>query len=98
MTASNTEQGNILWSKADLTDLANRATIALLAQEYLSITHPIHRKPDGFPLPVKKGKPAVDGTLTQEYRPIAVLEYVNDFLFSEAMAKRPKDRVNTGEF
>ena len=88
MTPSNITQGTNLWSKSDLADLANRATFALLGQDYLQITHPSNKKPEGFPLPVKKNQPSGDGTLTQDYRPIAVLEYVHDVLSAEVVANR----------
>ncbi|HEX8350520.1 MAG TPA: hypothetical protein VF598_11200 [Hymenobacter sp.] len=67
--------------------LANQATHHLLQQQPMSVTHPADWKRDGFPLPIKRMPADADGTTTQEYRPMAVLEYVQEFLSGEIAAK-----------
>jgi len=56
-------------------DLAQQALQHLLAGTPMTITHV---RPAGFPLPIKRMPDNPDGTVTQSYRPIAVLEYVGD--------------------
>lgn len=70
--------------------LALRAVEHLLAQTLVEVTHPADWKRDGFPLPVKRMAPSPDGSVTQNYRPIVVLEWVNDKLL--AAAKPPADK------
>jgi len=55
--------------------LAQQALQHLLAGTPMTITHV---RPVGFPLPVKRMPDNPDGTVMQSYRPIAVLEYVDD--------------------
>ena len=62
-----------------LKELAHRATDCLLAQSVIVITHPAGwKRPIGFPLPIKRMAPDADGSTTQSFRPIAVLEYVQE--------------------
>ena len=56
-------------------DLALQALQHLLAGTPMTITHV---RPPGFPLPVKRMPDNPDGTVTQSYRAIAVLEYIGD--------------------
>lgn len=59
----------------NLSALAHQALAHLLAGTPITITHV---RPVGFPLPVKRMPDNPDGTVTQAYRAIAVLEYVGD--------------------
>lgn len=70
------------------TDLVNQAAAALLARKNVTVTHPPGWVRDGFPLPVTRQKPDVFGSVTQDYRPIAIFEYVNDKLNAEAVGER----------
>ena len=72
----------------NLTSLAHEATEALLAQKPVTVKHPPNWQRDGFPLPMVRQKPAVDGSVTQQYRPLAILEYVNDKLINEKAGER----------
>ena len=70
--------------------LAQDALQSLLAQQPLAITHPAGWVRDGFPLPLKRMKPDAAGAVTQDYRPLAVLEHINDVLSGAAAARRLK--------
>lgn len=59
----------------NLSALAHQALAHLLAGTPMTITHV---RPVGFPLPVKRMPNNPDGTVTQAYRAIAVLEYVGE--------------------
>ena len=64
-----------------LPGLARAAVDALLAQQPLTLRHePGWVRPRGWPLPLLRRAPAADGSITQQYRPIAVLEYVDEQL------------------
>ena len=74
-------------------ELANRATHALLAQELLEVTHEPDWEREGFPLPVKRMSLATDGSLTQMYRPMVALEYVQEYLSGEIKARQMRDKA-----
>lgn len=76
---------------SDYTNLVNEAAAALLARKNVTITHPPGWVRDGFPLPVKRVKPDIFGSVTQEYRPVAIFEYVNDKLNGEAVSERMRE-------
>lgn len=63
-------------------ELAQQALQHLLAGTPMTITH---KRPPGFPLPAKRMPDNPDGTVTQSYRAIAVLEYVGEH--APALAK-----------
>lgn len=77
---------------SNYTDLVNQAAAALLARTNVTITHPPGWIRDRFPLPIKRNKPDVFGSVTQDYRPMALLEYVNDKLNGEALAERMREQ------
>jgi hypothetical protein len=79
-------------SKEALSVLARRATEALLLQQPVSVFHDVGWERDGFPLPIKREQPLPDGSVMQLYRPMAVLEYVQEALSGEIAAKRMRDR------
>lgn len=61
--------------------IANEAVKHMLAQTNMPVQHaPGWQRPTNWPLPVKKVAPDADGFTRQHYRPIVVLEYVNDML------------------
>lgn len=73
----------------ELRSLANRATEALLKQQLVEITHPADWERNGYPLPWKRNPKSADGSVTQEYRPLALLEYVDECL-RDAAARESK--------
>lgn len=75
-----------------LKELAAQATECLLLQKPVSITHEAGWKRDGFPLPMKRMAAGEDGSVTQQYRPLAVLEYVHEVLSGELAARRTTKR------
>ena len=79
-------------SNYELDGLATLATRCLLANELLPLTHPPGWKREGFPLPVKRTQPGNDGSIRQEYRPMAVLEYVYEVISGELAKRQAKDR------
>jgi len=66
--------------KKGIKDLAQQAAHYLLTQQPMPITHEAGWKREGFPLPIKRMAANEDGTISQEYRPLAVLEYVHEVL------------------
>lgn len=72
---------------ANVEYLAKLATGHLVAQTALPMTWPDGKPYPGFPLPIKRNGATEDGSVTQDYRPIAVLEFCHDF-FSGDLAKR----------
>lgn len=76
----------------NLSNLAQRATHALLRQRPIAVTHHAGWQRDGFPLPIKRMGQDVDGTTTQEYRPLAILEFVHEVLSGEMAQRRANDR------
>ena len=60
--------------------LAFDAVSCLLAQIPVTVTHAAGWERDGFPLPIKRMTSADDGSVTQDYRPLAILEYVHEKL------------------
>lgn len=73
---------------SNYTALVNQAAAALLARTTVTVTHPPGWVRDGFPLPIKRQKADVFGSVTQDYRPLAILEYVNDKLNGDAAGER----------
>ena len=71
----------------ELEKLARTALACLLGQKYVTVSFQEKSPYSYFPLPVKKLKPDESGMITQEYRPIAILEYVNDVLSGEVKSK-----------
>lgn len=76
----------------DLRMLAKSACAALLNQTVVEVHHLPGWKRDGFPLPIKREKPSHDGSVIQSYRPMAILEYVNDSLSGELASRLAKRR------
>lgn len=72
--------------------LANNAVNALLEQKPLTVTRHVSEPRNGFPLPIKKIKPDAHGNVTQQYRPIAILEYVHEVLSGEIASRLAKQR------
>lgn len=73
----------------DLENLAVGATTCMVCREPVACTHgPGWKRPPNWPLPIRKGTLAPDGTLTQTYRPIAILEYVDGALAALAALDR----------
>ena len=75
-----------------ITELASRATHALLQQVPLEVTHNAGWKREGFPLPIKRMLANAEGLVVQQYRPIAILEYVQEVLSGEIAARQARDR------
>ena len=66
----------------DIQLLANGAVNHLLRNAYMSITLRNGQQPKGFPIPVARVRG--EGNLVQEYRPLAILEFVQDVVAKEA--------------
>lgn len=75
-----------------LHDLAHLAVAHLLDQTPVIITRHKDAPRNGMPLPIKKVAPNQDGYVTQEYRPLAILEYVNDILSGDLARRQAKER------
>lgn len=71
----------------ELISLAHRALQALITQKPIEVTHPTGKAPEGYPLPIVRNKtPDAAGAITQSYRPIAILEYIDKKLTPEVQA------------
>ncbi len=76
-----------------LRHLAESAVIAILHRTSVSVTRDANCEREGFPLPIKRNKiPNADGTITQEYRPLAILEYVDEACSGELASRLAKER------
>ena len=75
-----------------LTDLARGATEALLAQKPFTVVREAGAAREGFPLPIKRMPAQPDGSVVQDYRPLAVLEYVQDYLSGELQGRLMRER------
>lgn len=61
--------------------LLNEATTAMLMRMPVTCTHPAGwKRPTNWPLPIERQKPNADGSDTQPYRPLAILEWCEDKL------------------
>lgn len=77
-----------------LRHLAESAVIAILHRTTVSVTRDASCEREGFPLPIKRNKiPNADGTITQEYRPLAILEYVDEACSGELASRLAKERA-----
>jgi hypothetical protein len=75
-------------------EMAHLATTSLLAQVPVVIGFGQSQRPDGFPLPIKRNKEANDeGVVIQMYRPLAILEYVNDVLSGKIAGDQQRKRL-----
>ena len=72
--------------------LATAAVTCLLAQVPVTLVLRPNYTRDGLPLPLKKQAPAEDGTTTQQYRPVEILQYCHDVLSGELAARTAKTR------
>jgi len=65
----------------ELTMQAFQATECLLNKQPVTVTHPAGwERPANWPLPIKREAPSPDGRVTQNYRPLAILEFVAESL------------------
>jgi len=56
--------------------LMNEATTCMLMRQPVTCQHPAGwTRPENWPLPILREPAAADGTVTQTYRPLAVLEW-----------------------
>ena len=77
-----------------LRHLAESAVIGILHRTTVSVTRDANCEREGFPLPIRRNKiPNADGTITQEYRPLAILEYVDEACSGELASRLAKDRA-----
>lgn len=77
-----------------LRHLAASAVLAIFRRTTVSVTRAENCAREGFPLPVKRNKiPNADGTITQEYRPLAILEYVDEACSGELASRLAKERA-----
>ena len=76
----------------ELKTLAQQATHFLLLQQPLEITHAPGWERNGFPLPIKRQPARPDGSTTQDYRPLVILEYVQEALAKQSAEQAALDR------
>lgn len=80
------------YAQDDIQLLANGAANCIVRNAAMPITLRGGERPDGFPLPIKRVRS--DGDITQDYRPLAILEYIQDVVSGEvarrAAAKKSK--------
>lgn len=76
----------------ELKTLARQAVEQLLLQRPVAVTHAAGWERNGFPLPIKSMPPSANGSTTQDYRPLAILEYVHESLSGDAAKRRASDR------
>lgn len=82
------------FTKERLRWLAESAVLGILHRTTVSVTRDANCERKGFPLPIKRNKtPNADGTLTQEYRPMAILEYVEEVCSGELASRLAKSRA-----
>ncbi|MDH0423523.1 hypothetical protein [Delftia tsuruhatensis] len=79
----------------DIQLLANGAVNHLLRNAYMSITLRNGQQPKGFPLPNKRVHG--EGHLTQEYRPLAILEWIQDVVSGEVARRAAAKKAKTEE-
>jgi len=75
-----------------LRELAYRAVTGMFEHKPVTITRHKDEPRNGFPLPLKKREPDEHGHITQDYRPMAILEYINDVLSGELASRQAKAR------
>ena len=76
----------------DPKSLAETALICLLLQKPMTLILEPNYQRNGLPLPMKKVLPADDGTTSQNYRPMDILEYVQEVLSGEMAKRRSRDK------
>lgn len=81
-------------TRAKLRWLAEAAVLGIFQRTTVSVTRAADCDREGFPLPIKRNKiPNADGTITQEYRPLAILEYVDEACGGELASRLAKERA-----
>ena len=81
----------------DPTSLAETALVCMLLQKPMTLILEPNDQRDGLPLPMKHMPLNEDGTTTQSYRPLDILEYVQEVLSGEMARRRMRDkRVELG--
>ncbi len=79
---------------SQIAKFGDRALHGLIYQTLVEITHEAGWvREQGFPLPVKKQQANPDGTLTQQYRPMAIFEWIQETLSGEIAARKTRDRL-----
>jgi len=79
---------------SQIAQLAAKAHYGLMYQTLVEITHEAGWvRETGFPLPVKKNQKNADGTLTQQYRPMAIFEFIQETLSGEIAARKMRDKA-----
>lgn len=68
----------------DAATMAYGAVAAMLARQPFTIVLPVPGRPRNWPLPIDKARPT-------QYRPLAVLEYVEDTLRGHEQGERVKE-------
>lgn len=78
--------------KHTLNELGDNALACLLEQKPVTITRHKDEPRNGMPLPIKRMEPDAAGNVTQQYRPLAIFEYINDVLSGELASRQAKER------
>lgn len=69
------------YAQDDIQLLANGAANCIVRNAAMPVTLRGGERPDGFPLPIKRVRG--DGDITQDYRPLAILEWIQDVVSGE---------------
>lgn len=72
--------------------LARTALECMLLQKPMTLVLEPNYKRDGLPLPIKRMPVSEDGTTSQNYRPMDILEYVQEVLSGEMAKRRMRDK------
>lgn len=76
----------------EIRNMARRAADCLIDQRPFNFPRADGESLPGFPLPIKKMPADANGLRWQDYRPLAILEYCNDFLSGEIAKREARER------
>lgn len=81
----------MIYDTTALMSLAYTATQAMLDRKPVKMVHAPGYERHGFPLPidVRRREDLPDGSHSQEYRPLGLLEFVDDCLAGKVKGQKP---------
>lgn len=79
-------------AEIEVRSLARKACDCLIGQHHVLYVRRDGDSLPGFPLPIKKIAPDETGARWQHYRPLAILEYCNDFLSGEIAKREAREK------
>lgn len=83
------------YAQDDILLLANGATNCIVRNAAMPITLRGGERPKGFPLPIKRVRG--EGDITQEYRPLAILEWIQDLVSGEVARRTAAKKAKNEE-